>query len=161
LIDSYHIHEEEKNNENNLFNLIKEKILSKYRQNAFNNLSSFCDSLVNLAVIYQFKNSTSISAFNMYYLSVMLEPSNNVANIDYNNFLRESNNKLLSDDFIRNRINYDSILDKIEGKFYEDNKNEFCFIESIQANPYINCVIESNLMKFFNKKIKEKFHSFV
>lgn len=129
--------------------------MNKYRPNAFNNLSSFCDSLVNLAVIYQIKNSTSNSAFNMYYISVIMEPDSNVANIDYNNFLRESNNKLLSDDFIRNRIYYDYALEKTDSKVINEDKSEFCFIDSLEANPYINSKNEREIsfvcMKWGNK----------
>lgn len=143
-----------------MFNLIQNNILNKYRPNAFNNLSAFCDSLVNLAVIYQTKNSNSISAHNMYYISVILEPTNNVANIDYNNFLRECNNKLLSDDFIRNRIYYDSVLDKFDEKFNEDCKNEFCFIDSLQANPYVDNDSDSNKIFFSYINSKEKSHLF-
>lgn len=83
----------------------------------------------------------------MYYISVLLEPTNNVANIDYNNFLRECNNKLLSDDFIRNRIYYDSVLEQLDGKLVEENKNEFCFIDSLQANPFV--INEAESIKIF------------
>ncbi len=84
----------------------------------------------------------------MYYISVILEPSNDIANIDYNNFLRESNNKQLSDDFIRNRIYYNSLLETRNEKSNEDCKDEFCFIDSLQANPYIYNESESNLIIF-------------
>lgn len=105
---------------------------------------------MNLAVTYQFKNPISISAFNMYFISIILEPDNIVANVDYNNFLRETNHKDLSDEFISMRINLDSNYEYLKEyneakkeKNQEINKNDFCFIEKLQANPFCNNQIES------------------
>jgi len=68
----------------NSFDLIK-----SYKANNLNNLNSFTDSLVNLAVIFQHKNKGKSTNFNMYYLAVLCDQNNSTANTDLNNFLRE------------------------------------------------------------------------
>lgn len=83
------------------------EVIKKFKPNNLNSLSSFADSLVNLAVIFQYFYKETNTAFNMYYLAILCEPDNVVANIDFNNFLREVNLKEKSDDYIRQRINYD------------------------------------------------------
>ena len=61
----------------------------KYKPNNLNSISSFTDSLINLAVIYQIHHKETNTAFNMYCLAILIEPNNEVANIDFNNYLRE------------------------------------------------------------------------
>ena len=73
-------------------------------KNKFNPLSSFSDSLVNLAVIFQIKYKESLTSLKMFVLAMLVEPSNTVANINFNGFLRENNFKELSDDFITHRV---------------------------------------------------------
>lgn len=66
-------------------------ITENFKANNLNSIASFTDSLVNLAVIFQYHHKETNSAFNMYYLAILIEPDNNVANIDFNNYLREVN----------------------------------------------------------------------
>ena len=105
-----------------------------------NSLSSFCDALVNLAVIFQFTNPRCINALNMFFLSIILEPNNSVANIDYNNLLRETNNKDLSDNFIRMRIFFDNKEYEILNLIKKENKEikDFSMINTLYANSFVN-----------------------
>jgi tetratricopeptide (TPR) repeat protein len=61
----------------------------KFKPNNLNSISSFTDSLINLAVIFQIQHKETNTAFNMYSLAILIEPNNEVANIDFNNYLRE------------------------------------------------------------------------
>lgn len=103
-----------------------------YKKNNLNSISSYADTLINLAVVLQIKYKESVTAFEMYYLAVLCEPENEVGNIDYNNFLRENNLKPLSDEFIIQRIKYDNFHSKLSSKIPEpDNAIS---LQQIQAN---------------------------
>jgi tetratricopeptide (TPR) repeat protein len=105
-----------------------QKISKKFKPNNLTSLSSFTDSLVNLAVIFQFYHKETTTAFDMYYLALLLEPDNNVANIDFNNFLREVNLKEKSDLYIKQRIKYGYIKER-----GDDSKEIDIEINSINA----------------------------
>lgn len=106
--------------------------LKKYKKNNLNSISSYADTLINLAVILQIKYKESVTAFEMYYLAVLCEPENEVGNIDFNNFLRENNLKPLSDEFIIQRIKYDNFHSKLSSKTSEPDNA--IALQQIQAN---------------------------
>lgn len=80
----------------------------KFIKSPFSSLGAYSDSLVNLAVIMQYTHKReNMTAFDMYYLALLLDPLNRVANIDFNNVLRQNGLRELSDEFIKIRIRHD------------------------------------------------------
>jgi len=118
-----------------------QKISKKFKPNNLNSISSFTDSLVNLAVIFQYFHKETTTAYDMYCLALLLEPENNVANIDFNNFLREINLKEKSDLYIIQRIKY--------GFINENEKNL-----EVEINPI-------NAKRISMQKLQEQSLSFV
>lgn len=84
-----------------------QRIFSHFKNNNLNTIASLADSLTNLAVIYQYYKQNSKGPFMMYCIALMIDQNNTVTNVDYNNFLRESNLKELSDKYIIRRIRYE------------------------------------------------------
>ena len=105
------------------------RILKRFKPNNLNSLSSFTDSLVNLAVIFQYFYKETITSYNMYYLAILLDPDNVVANVDFNNYLRENNLKEKSDRYIIARISYDCYMD-------DSNENEVTACNDITVKQY-------------------------
>jgi tetratricopeptide (TPR) repeat protein len=93
--------------DSDLYLLVKSNVLNKFKPNNLSSISSFTHSIVNLAVIFQHKYRETQTAFNMYLLALIVEPNNDVANINLNNFLREIDLKNKSDEYITRRIIYD------------------------------------------------------
>ena len=130
------------------------KILKRFKPNNLNSLSSFTDSLVNLAVIFQYFYKESITSFNMYFLAILLEPDNTVANVDFNNFLRENDLKEKSDEYIIQRVIHDCLKEKLEET---ENQQTALEIKLKQINAK-----NSNSLKNFEKiNSNEKSFSFV
>lgn len=127
--------EDIKMNAINYHSYIYQKILTKYNENAFNNISSLSDALVNLAVIIQISNPLSQSAINMLIMALLIDPKNSVANINYNNYLRETNYKCLSDEFIRQKIYYECFEEQLH--LYNRDTNFITEYDSI-LDDYIN-----------------------
>ncbi len=114
-----------------------EKINSQYKPNNLHTLASFTDSLVNLSVIFQYHTKETINSFDMYYLAVLCENNNEVANIDFNNILREINLKYKSDEYIIRRIE--------EGYKSDNNGGDLpCEIKTINNKEEWNQNIENN-----------------
>lgn len=82
------------------------KILKEYKSNNLNTISSLSDSLVNLSVILQIDTKDLESSLDMYILALLIDEDNTVANVNYNNFLREVNLKPKSDEYIIKRIQF-------------------------------------------------------
>ena len=149
------------------FNINEEKrpvfeAKAKFHKNNLNSLSSFSDSLINLAVILQIKHKESFNAFNMYYFSILIDPDNNVANIDYNNFLRENNLKALSDEFITTRINFDNkdnkckeTIKQLRANGWKHNVNDISFVCMKWGNKY-GAEYVNKLFNGISKNIKDK-----
>lgn len=118
----------------------------KYYKNNLNSVSSYVDSLINLSVLNQIICKNSISSYNMYYLSLLCDPHNDVGNINYNNFLRENNYKCLSDEFITCRVKYDQVQLEVN-RSHEQNHE---FISSSSELPYL-------LSNQYNKQVNLSF----
>lgn len=87
-------------------NEVVKRIHKEFKGNNLNTIASLSDSLVNLAVILQINNKELEASLDMYIISLLLTQDNTVANVNYNNFLREVNMKLKSDEYIVKRIQY-------------------------------------------------------
>ena len=85
---------------------VTKRIHKEFKGNNLNTVASLSDSLVNLAVILQINNKELEASLDMYIISLLLTQDNTVANVNYNNFLREVNMKLKSDEYIVKRIQY-------------------------------------------------------
>lgn len=145
------------NDDNSLLAEFKDKINVKFKPNNLNNLSSFTDSLVNLAVIFQYKNKETITAFNMYYIALLCEPNNNVANIDFNNFLREVNLKHKSDEYIIKRIKYGYLTEMKEKNEKGDIGVEELDIHTINAKEKTNYLSNKSKISFVCMKWGTKY----
>lgn len=82
------------------------KIIKEYKSNNLNTVSSLSDSLVNLSVILQIETKDLESSLDMYIIALLIDEDNTVANVNYNNFLREVNLKPKSDEYIIKRIQF-------------------------------------------------------
>ena len=83
--------------------IFEEKILSNFKDTKINTKSSLSDCLVNLAVILQIEDPDIKVSLDMYILSIILDINNHVPNVNFNNYLREVNLKLKSDEYINRR----------------------------------------------------------
>lgn len=83
------------------------KIINDFSNNNLNTIASLSDSLVNLGVILQINSKNLESCLDMLIIALLIDEQNTVANVNYNNFLREVNLKTKSDEYIVKRIRYD------------------------------------------------------
>jgi tetratricopeptide (TPR) repeat protein len=127
--------------ESDLFLLVKNNILKKFKGNNLSSISSFTHSIVNLAVIFQHRFKETQTAFNMYLLALIIEPNNEVANINMNNFLREIDLKNRSDEYITRRIIYDfSLKDDIKILDANNETSDNYVSNTIQINESISFI---------------------
>ncbi len=128
--------------------IFEEKILSNFKDTKINTKSSLSDCLVNLAVILQIEDPEIKVSLDMYILSIILDINNHVPNVNFNNYLREVNLKLKSDEYINRRIQYDlnddsikiepenALNNKNNNNENDDNNNKFIFISMKWGEKY-------------------------